>query len=297
MKAYHITQWNTYHETAESRKYDRLQNWTANPHKHDGMGYRQIVRSKFRDSLYAGWKLLCEVSSKNPRATRGWLIRDGRALSADDLSLLTGFTKKTFEMVLDFFCQAEVGWLELVEYPGEPAAASGAPGGTGKQPAAASGTPGATSGKRLTEKRRREKRREEKKREGGPLSGPAALLTETDVRTWAVKAKVDPDFAAIKLAEATERGALSVRGRVVDWRSRFARYWREEGEGWLKKQKNGAAFLNGHPPGWQEGDAGIWWTDPLADVRAALAGAALGKNEKTAARLREVIALREKMRR
>src|SRR5208283_4223114 len=150
MKAYHIIQWDTAHETAESRKYQRL-HWTATPNKHDGVGYRQITRSKHRDSLYAAWKLICEVSSKNPRSTRGWLFRDGRPLTADDLSLITGFSKKSFELAMEFFCQPEVGWLELAEFTGNPEAPTG--------------TPGESSGTHLADKRREEKNRPDSDKE------------------------------------------------------------------------------------------------------------------------------------
>ena len=169
MKAYHIIQWATEHETAESRKW-KLLKWTPMPNKHEGLGYRQITRSKYRDSLYAGWKLICEVSSKNPGRDRGWLIRDGRPMTADDLALVTGFTKKTFEMALDFFCQSEIGWLELADYVVEPELNLSRPGATPGQPEESSSRPGATPAQPLPDKIRLDKIRldqYEKEKNGG----------------------------------------------------------------------------------------------------------------------------------
>lgn len=127
MKAYRIVQWNEAHETAESRKYKSL-SWVATPNKHDGVGYRQVARSPLRAELFAGWNLMLQVASKGLPGVRGWLVRDGRPLTADDLSLMTGFRKSTFEKALLFFASPEMNWIAEEEFSGREANHSGLPG-------------------------------------------------------------------------------------------------------------------------------------------------------------------------
>jgi hypothetical protein len=78
------------------------------------------------------------------------------------------------------------------------------------------------------------------------------------------------------------------QGRVTDWRSALSSRLA------LFSDKKNARGANGHPVGWEAGDADVWWTDSLVDVRAAMNGAALGNDEKTVARLRAILDLREK---
>ena len=169
MKAYHIIQWAAEHETAESRKYKKLK-WTPMPNKHEGLGYRMIARSPLRDSLYAGWKLICEVSSKNPGDDRGWLVRDGRAMTAGDLAMITGFTEKTFKLTLDFVCKKEVGWLELADYPPIAEPVPVVPGESPGTPEGSPVVPGESPGTPLIDQIRSEKTRispEERERRAG----------------------------------------------------------------------------------------------------------------------------------
>jgi hypothetical protein len=114
------------------------------------------------------------------------------------------------------------------------------------------------------------------------------------VRAWAAAKAVDPDWAAEKHQQHTTRGGWMVRGLLIDWQTRFTTYWQEEAEAWVAKRKKNARGADGRPGGWKAGDADVWWTDSVADLKSALTGAALGKNKKTAARLREIIAHREK---
>jgi hypothetical protein len=148
-KAYYIVHWETSNETPESRKYKSL-SWFAKVNKLDGLGISRLRQHPERVELYCAWGLLEILASKGRRGMRGWLVRDGKALSADDMAFLTGFPRAIFESALDYFPSAEIGWLELREIPagssgatedrhvteeasGIPAGSSGATGGNGRK--------------------------------------------------------------------------------------------------------------------------------------------------------------------
>lgn len=146
MKAYHVVHWDRAHETAESRKLARLP-WVAKPTKHDGLGFRQVSMQPDRNDLYAAWCLILEVAAKAPRGLRGWLVRDGKALSPVELQLMTGFEKELFEKAFKFFAQEAMGWLELAELPEERlklAEKEESPAGSAGRPGDSPATPGAS---------------------------------------------------------------------------------------------------------------------------------------------------------
>jgi hypothetical protein len=118
---------------------------------------------------------------------------------------------------------------------------------------------------------------------------------EPEVREWARLSGVDESYAVRKFHETTERSGWVVRGKLIDWRHRFKRYWDEDRETWLSKKKSAAPAVNGRPPGWTDGDQAWWWTDPLADLERALHGALIGNNQQTAARIRVVLEERRKI--
>jgi hypothetical protein len=134
-------------------------------------------------------------------------------------------------------------------------------------------------------------------REGGSLLGDSLVPSEAEVREWASSVGVDPDFAAQKRAELCERHGWHQNGRLLDWQSRFQRFWETDGAQWgafRKKTARGAAGSQ-LPPEALPTDCAWWWTDSIDSVEGALTGAVLqGGNEKNVARLREVIAVRKK---
>ena len=132
MKAWHVVQFDTMHSTAESRKLGQSW-WVAKPNKHDGMSYCRITAEEDGLALYGAWSAIVEVASKGPRESRGWLIRNGRALGAADLAVLTRFPRAGFERALEFFARQEVGWLAEEEFEG-PGAAARQPGGAAREP-------------------------------------------------------------------------------------------------------------------------------------------------------------------
>ena len=199
------------------------------------------------------------------------------------MAALTRVDVKHFERALEFFCRPEVAWLEQIELPGD------SPGDFPEKPKTSAAREAAGTDTI------REREYGSDSRETGERAHSAHFPSVEEVRAWAVTHAVDPDFASEKhMQHSTRHEGWVVRGRLIDWQTRWLDYWKQEGEGWLAGRKKNARGTNGHPMGWQAGDADFWWSDSLVDVRAALSGAAMGDDEKTVARLQAILALREK---
>jgi hypothetical protein len=112
-----------------------------------------------------------------------------------------------------------------------------------------------------------------------------------EVRDWALgPAGVDPEYAARKWHDTTERNLWVANGRLIDWRARWKRFWEEDREKWIFKKKNSAA---GRAAERRPGDADWWWTESLEMLRKALAGALLAGDATTGQRLKEIIEQRK----
>jgi len=109
MTCYRIRNWNNLFETAETRKLKRL-TWVPIPNKHDGKGYRRLLRLQDGPLLYAAWLLLVQVASKCP--IRGLLADDDGPLNAVDLSDKTDYPADYFEKAFKALVRPEIGWLE-----------------------------------------------------------------------------------------------------------------------------------------------------------------------------------------
>ena len=192
MKAYRITHWNSYHETADSRKYESLK-YVAKPNKHDGLGYRRIVKQQNRAELYAAWSLVLEVASKGPKGQRDWLVRDGRPLTALDLELMTGFPEGLFNQAFKFFAAADLGWLQEAEYeeckcldgsgksgvsPGTPGASPSRPGDSPRTLGASPSRPGDSPRDPVLSVQSVQSPPAGEKKRGGRLGGVAASRTQ-----------------------------------------------------------------------------------------------------------------------
>lgn len=144
MPTYRIRDWESVYETAETRKLENLR-WAPIPNKHDGLGFRRLISQRNRAELFAAWILLVQVASKGRRGQRGLIARDGRALSADDLELMTGFPAACFTQALTFFSDPKQGWLvtdSSVDASAPEASAAGAqPSGSPSWPAPSSEFP------------------------------------------------------------------------------------------------------------------------------------------------------------
>ena len=71
--------------------------------------------------------------------------------------------------------------------------------------------------------------------------GLAEVPSLAEVLLWAGQAGVDPEWAKGRVSYMTDTHGWMVRGRLVNWRSRFLAWWLEDQEGWLRKSQGRAA--------------------------------------------------------
>jgi hypothetical protein len=119
MKAYKVKNWNQLFENAESRKYKSLKHVLI-PRRMDGLGFRTLSEQKRAPELFAAWILILEIAAEGESSNeRGWLIRDGKPLTAQDCALICGknFKKSIFERAFEFFTQGNNQWLEFCDVP------------------------------------------------------------------------------------------------------------------------------------------------------------------------------------
>jgi hypothetical protein len=153
----------------------------------------------------------------------------------------------------------------------------------------------------LTEARVERKVKERKVKKGKEREGAReenSIPTETDVRTWAVSAGVDPEFAVQKWEATFEAHGWWKNDELIDWRRRFKRYWLEDEVEWQARKKNRAqkSYPDGapeKPAGWKEGDERWWWGEEIGLIERTLHGALLGGQEAQANRLREILKIRK----
>lgn len=109
---YRIRNWTLHFEKAQSRNVQTV-SWVALPNKHDGKGFRRIMRRKDGVAIYGCWVLIVQVASKCP--ARGTLIdADGVLIDAEAVSDKTGAPVKTVEMALEALSSPEIGWVEKI---------------------------------------------------------------------------------------------------------------------------------------------------------------------------------------
>lgn len=106
---YKITNGAALFETAETRKLKHL-TWVPVPNKHDGKGYRRILRFQDGPLVYAAWLLILQVASKCPER---WTLADSDGpLDSEDLADKTGFPAEYFQKAFKVLTRKEIGWLE-----------------------------------------------------------------------------------------------------------------------------------------------------------------------------------------
>lgn len=104
---YRIANWKKYYETNNSGLI-KVNN------KHEGKEFNRIIAHEERDTLFATWILILQISSKC--APRGYLVDSDtmEPLDPEDMSASTGFPVRNFEIALAFFSSKKVGWIEKV---------------------------------------------------------------------------------------------------------------------------------------------------------------------------------------
>src|SRR3990167_2470140 len=109
MTIYRIRDWEQHFEKAQTRAC-KIVSWVPLPNKHDGKGFRRIIRLPDGIQIYGAWVLIVQVASKCPE--RGVLCDADGALSAEDLSDKTGCPRSIFDRALKVLCSKEVAWID-----------------------------------------------------------------------------------------------------------------------------------------------------------------------------------------
>lgn len=112
MKVLRIKHWNEGFENATSRKLKSPLPWVAIPTKHDGKGYRKLIRHANGVAFYGVWVLLVAVAAKSK--LRGCLVDDDGPLSDEDLSIKTDAPADLIGQAVAHLVE-NIGWLEWVE--------------------------------------------------------------------------------------------------------------------------------------------------------------------------------------
>lgn len=114
---YEIRDWEKCYTVSQNRKNDHRKPlpWVAMRTKHDGKGYRRVMRQPDAMALLGAWMLIVEVAAKCPR--HGRLEDSDGPLTALDLADKTGGDESTFERALQVFSSKEVAWLTTTTLP------------------------------------------------------------------------------------------------------------------------------------------------------------------------------------
>ena len=107
---YRIVDWDKHYEKAQTRKCKDMK-WVPIPTRHDGSGYRRVVNHKKGSEIYTAWIAMVAIASKMD--TRGVLVKDGRPLTSEDLSLASGWPEHFFDAAFEVLTQENIGWLSL----------------------------------------------------------------------------------------------------------------------------------------------------------------------------------------
>jgi len=295
-KAFHIVQWALY-ESADTRKTENM-SWFKKRTKLVGLGIGKVMREPYPRNmeLYGIWTVLETLATQSSPQHRGWLVRDGQPLDFDGMSsLIPTVPAEAFQQACEWFVRNIPGWFQCAEFP-----PTGTPPGKSPGNLPPTGTPPGEIPPR--ERERESTDRENQERESVPPGSPAdghAVPTEEDVRAWARVNDVDENYAAERFHATTEKHQWESNGRVIDWRSRFKRFWSDDKAEWFSQKKrrrrNGApeASTGDRPNGWKRGDQAWWWGGTINELESALSGALLAKQKKTAARLKEILEIRK----
>ena len=110
---YRVRDWDQHYEVAQTRKVHGGLNWVAMPTKHDGKGYRRLMRRPDGPAVFAAWVLIVQIAAKCP--TRGVLADSDGPLNAEDLADKTGCPAEVFENALNVLSEKSIGWVERSE--------------------------------------------------------------------------------------------------------------------------------------------------------------------------------------
>lgn len=138
-EVYKVRNWDGLYENNISRKVKNL-TWVATPNKHDGRGFRRLLRMPDGIALYGAWHLILQVASKMP--TRGILADMDGPLTAQDIADKTGCPPETVSRALKVCSAQDIGWLEVSPISQSPGVAGEHPDMPGDSPSVPGPDPG-----------------------------------------------------------------------------------------------------------------------------------------------------------
>ena len=112
MKVYRIRNWDVHFEVSQSRRGEHK--WVAIPNKHDGKGFRRLIRHERGLEFFGVWVLLVQIASKCP--TRGLLADIDGPLTAEDFADKTGVNESLFTEALQLLIGPSIAWVEQCEF-------------------------------------------------------------------------------------------------------------------------------------------------------------------------------------
>ena len=106
---YRVKNWENLYENSESKKLKHAR-YVLIPNKHDGKGFKRLASHPKKVEILAGWTLILQIASKMPN--RGELRDEDGDLTAEDMSYMTSFPEKIFEITLEVLSDEKIGWIE-----------------------------------------------------------------------------------------------------------------------------------------------------------------------------------------
>jgi len=126
---YRVANWDEEYETNETRKLKELR-WVRWRGPLDELSYRRVAAHPRACEVLAAWGVILQVARGGAHGERGWLMRRGKPLTAEDLAWVSGLPAAVFELALPLLASPAIGWLEVAP-KGEGQAGAGAGGSQG----------------------------------------------------------------------------------------------------------------------------------------------------------------------
>lgn len=118
---YRIQDWDTFFETATSRKLQHPY-WVSIPNKQSGKGFTRIMVQNDGAAIFGIWVLIVQACSAQPTPRGGWLTDNGTASglpwTLEDLAERWRRPLEEVTRALDVLCSPKVGWIKVMEDDG-----------------------------------------------------------------------------------------------------------------------------------------------------------------------------------
>lgn len=240
MNAFHIRDWETDRENADTRKYQQLV-WYRNPVKllGEGIGHTLAQPERQGPFLYGMFKIIEQVAASGKKNERGWLVRNGTVLTAERMANLTRLPVAYFEEALKFFSTDPMDWLEIIDFPSPNQDATGrTPGDSPGNLPSTGRTPGVL--RHPTDRPTDVQRPLNNKVQEEPEQ-PDDRMVFDHVEAWLGEMasgtpSIDRSFAEKWIADMAGR----TRGWPRDWKRKLEADWRVAWRTWGANKKNAA---------------------------------------------------------